>query len=621
MTTFEEHETLCAAFSITPDGRIASWSADAERFFGRRAGDVIGQEAALLILPEHQERFRQVLTRLRPGGPAERTRRIRAGNGGAAVDAALTLYPVERGDGTITEVLVMASTEIPLRGLDMGREESVGRYQRLFDGIPVALYRSTIDGRIIDTNATFRRLLRFPDRDTLLAVNGLDLYVDPRARDRWIVLLERDGVVTDYESELRRHDGSHMWARATAWLAPDAAGRTAYIEGAIADITERKQAAAEQAQRTAELQAFYDISRQLRAAQTPQDMYPGLVEQARALLAADHGCLALLTPDRQGLTRMYTVGIPAERSGSKFAGAGTLSGRVVAAGVPLVTADLEGDERIALTHRGDYRAVGPLALVPVRSEEEIMGTLCVARLRTSGGAPFTAAEVRLLEGIAEIAGTAIRRASLNQSLQDAYVQMVVALAHAIETRDAYTASHSTRMVALATRIARELGCSAQQIEDVRWAARLHDIGKIGISDAVLRKPTTLTSKEWAVMRQHPVLGEDILNSVDRMRGAAKFVRHHQERWDGTGYPDGLRAEAIPLGARILAVVDAYGAMTETRPYRPALGHAEAVEEIRRCAGTQFDRRVVEVFCAVVDRDENGLSAPAAPEGPPGTGRP
>lgn len=102
------------------------------------------------------------------------------------------------------------------------------------------------------------------------------------------------------------------------------------------------------------------------------------------------------------------------------------------------------------------------------------------------------------------------------------------------------------------------------------------------------------------MRQHPVLGEEILRSVDRMRGVAKLVRHHQEKWDGTGYPDGLKGEAIPLGARILAVVDAYGAITEARPYKPARTHAEAVAEIRRCAGSQFDPRVAEVFCRVVE---------------------
>jgi len=178
--------------------------------------------------------------------------------------------------------------------------------------------------------------------------------------------------------------------------------------------------------------------------------------------------------------------------------------------------------------------------------------------------------------------------------------MVVALAHAIESRDSYTAAHSGRVVALAERMAHELGCSDQEVEDIRWGARLHDIGKIGVSDALLRKPTMLTEQEWTVMRQHPVLGEKILASAERMRGAAKLVRHHQERWDGSGYPDGLKGEAIPLGARILAVVDAYGAITEARPYKSARTHADAVDEIRRCAASQFDPNVVDVFCRVVE---------------------
>jgi len=240
-------------------------------------------------------------------------------------------------------------------------------------------------------------------------------------------------------------------------------------------------------------------------------------------------------------------------------------------------------------------------IAAVRAEEETVGTIGVARLRGAGTAPFDEESARLLEGIADIAGSAIKRARLHEHLQQTYVQTVLALAQAIESRDAYTGGHGIRMLALAEDIAREVGCDEDEIRDIRWGARLHDIGKIGVPDAILNKPAELTQAEWAAMRQHPVTGEAILRPIEHMRGVAGLVRHHQERWDGSGYPDGLRGQAIPLGSRILAVVDAYGAITEDRPYKPARTHDEAVAEIRRCAGSQFDPRVVEAFCRVVAR--------------------
>lgn len=193
-------------------------------------------------------------------------------------------------------------------------------------------------------------------------------------------------------------------------------------------------------------------------------------------------------------------------------------------------------------------------------------------------------------------------------IEEAYLQVLVALATAVESRDTYTADHSERIARWAEAVARKLNRSEAEIQDIRRAAWLHDIGKIGIPDSILRKPMSLTKAEWAVMRQHPVIGEEILSSVDRMRGVANLVRHHQVRWDGTGYPDRLKGDQIPPGARILAVVDAYSAMIDVRPYKKARTHAEAMAELRQCAGTQFDPRIVAVFCALERRRRPSVAA-------------
>lgn len=188
--------------------------------------------------------------------------------------------------------------------------------------------------------------------------------------------------------------------------------------------------------------------------------------------------------------------------------------------------------------------------------------------------------------------------ALHHNLEEAYIQMVLVLNRAMDARDAYTGDHSERLAALADRVARALGLPDEEVKDIRWAALLHDIGKIGSPDGVLRKPGPLTEQEWAIMRRHPVVGEEILLPIERMRGVAKIVRHHQEKWDGTGYPDGLRAEMIPLGARILAVVDAFSAIIDERPYKTPKSKEEAESELVRCAGTQFDPKIVEVFTRI-----------------------
>ena len=175
-------------------------------------------------------------------------------------------------------------------------------------------------------------------------------------------------------------------------------------------------------------------------------------------------------------------------------------------------------------------------------------------------------------------------------------------------------SHSSEVADLAVAVARRMGMDGEEIDEIARAAELHDVGKVGIPDAILDKPAGLDATEWELMHQHTILGERILNAAPALRPVARIVRSTHEHWDGAGYPDGLRGAEIPLAARIVAVCDAYDAMTTERAYSPAVGHEAACQELRDMAGSQFDPQVVEVFiaevamrspAAVLDADEVG----------------
>jgi HD-GYP domain-containing protein (c-di-GMP phosphodiesterase class II) len=177
--------------------------------------------------------------------------------------------------------------------------------------------------------------------------------------------------------------------------------------------------------------------------------------------------------------------------------------------------------------------------------------------------------------------------------------VITALASALGARDRYTGDHSESVVDLATRVGEGLALDGERIGVLRTAALLHDIGKVGVPDQVLHKAGPLDEGEWKLMREHPVIGERIIRAIPGLGAVARIVRHEHERWDGGGYPDGIAFEEIPVEARIILACDAYHAMTSDRPYREAMSHQEAIAELTRNAGTQFDPTVVEVLVGLL----------------------
>ena len=204
-----------------------------------------------------------------------------------------------------------------------------------------------------------------------------------------------------------------------------------------------------------------------------------------------------------------------------------------------------------------------------------------------------------------------RTAELDQalnSLEDAYRSTLRALTAALETRDLETHGHSERVVTYSLRLGREYGLDSQRVKALEFGSLLHDIGKIGVPDSILRKPAKLTDDEWVLMRQHPVHGQQILRGIEFLEGAARVVAQHHEKWDGSGYPLGVSGEDIDLCARIFAVADAFDAMTSDRVYRKGKPYQAAAQELDDWAGKQFDPKVVEAFHRVPKEDWDELHA-------------
>jgi ribonuclease P protein subunit RPR2 len=209
-------------------------------------------------------------------------------------------------------------------------------------------------------------------------------------------------------------------------------------------------------------------------------------------------------------------------------------------------------------------------------------------------------ELQLERYAADLRETFKEERARSQELSRSYMATVRALSNAVEARDAYTGKHAERVAAYGIEIARAFGLPRPEAPELEFGFLLHDIGKLAIPDAILYKPGGLTDEERALMARHPAIGSEIVGEIEFLSEAARVVRSHHERWDGTGYPDGLAGEQIPLAARVFAVADVLDALTSDRPYRPASSLREAREMISAEAGSHFDPRVVAAFNSIDD---------------------
>jgi HD-GYP domain-containing protein (c-di-GMP phosphodiesterase class II) len=321
----------------------------------------------------------------------------------------------------------------------------------------------------------------------------------------------------------------------------------------------------------------------------PERILEGALESAREMLGMD---MAYVADMRKGLEDYREVTGDGDSFGARAGESIPLEGTYCEAlldgrlgNVVSDAADNAITRELAITADGD---IGSYIGVPLCfSDGRVYGTFCC--LSHAPNPSLQDRDVRFMKVLGNlIVGQIEREERSSRAWRTAVAAgSVQALLAALEARDGYTQAHSQAVVVLAMEVGSRLGLDEEQLADLEWVALLHDIGKIGISDSILRKPGSLTDSEWEQMRRHPEIGERIIASMPPLAHLAPMYRAGHERWDGGGYPDGLAGEQIPLNSRIVLVCDAYHAMTSDRPYRKALSQQDARAEISKHAGTQF----------------------------------
>jgi putative nucleotidyltransferase with HDIG domain len=334
------------------------------------------------------------------------------------------------------------------------------------------------------------------------------------------------------------------------------------------------------------LRLIQDIAGELTLHQDLPALGAKILGRLGEVFKQDRGYLALLQED--GSLEVLSsapssLDIPISRS---------ITGRLLQSGESLLLEDALSDTALKEQESIIAMKIRSALCAPLRYHDRTYGVLYVDRNMPSA---FTREDLELLRSVASIIAPLIENANLFHELKHAFHETVKALADTIEKRDTYTGGHTQRVMNYSMAIGTMMGLADETLEILKLAAILHDIGKIGVRDNILLKEGYLNSEEAVIMMRHTEFGSEILGHVTQLREVIQGVRSHHEKYDGTGYPDGLKGENIPLIARIIAVADTFDAMTTDRPYRKSLTFQAAFEELRKNVGIQFDGEVVEKF--------------------------
>ncbi len=475
--------------------------------------------------------------------------------------------------------------------------ESEKKYRGLFqvnkDGIAIFLLNPNgPPSTFVELNDAAPKMLGYTREEMLqLSPVNLEPYTSQDQMRSRQSELKLKGTL-DYETILLHKNGHPIFTEFTAQYI-EYEGKPA-IMNVVRDVTERTQ-------REKELQAIASLSASLRSAPSRVEMLPVIVEQLSHILNCDSILIQIIEEQTQDAVVEGAYGEWSSTIGSRQPNNTGLNSFLRETMLPYLNNYIKDDPRFITLENVNNANIIATAGVPLVAQDQVIGYLWMG-----GKKEIAESEFRLLTAIADIAANAIHRTTLHErtlmhavNLSQAYDSTLEGWAHALELRDQETEGHARNVVKRTFELARKMGITENELEHVRRGALLHDIGKMGIPDSVLLKPGTLNEREWEIMRRHPEYAFTLMQPIEYLHPALDIPYCHHEKWDGSGYPRGLKGEAIPLVARIFAIVDVWDALLSDRPYRKAWSKEQAYKYLNDQAGKHFDPQVVKGFLEMI----------------------
>ncbi|HEY0071916.1 MAG TPA: PAS domain S-box protein [Chloroflexia bacterium] len=480
--------------------------------------------------------------------------------------------------------------------------ESEQRFRAMFEGAAIGTALVDLDGHYIKANPALERMLGYAS-DELRNIRLADItHTDDlqRSMEPFTQLVNGHKDFYHIEQRFVCRDGSVTWANLTMSLVRGNRRKPQFCIAMVENITERKHTQEQVKRQLERLAALRNIDMTISSSLDLRVTLNVILEQVMSQLHVDATDVLLHNPHSQMLEYAAGRGFKYEgitrtrlRLGEGYAGKAALERHTV--NVPNLHLDADPSREILLAGEDfvTYYAV------PLLVKGQVKGVLEIFN-RTHLNPQLEWRD--FLEALTSQAAIAIDNATMFNDLQRSNTELALAYdttlegwSHALDLRDEETEGHTQRVTEITVRLARAMGITETEIVQVQRGALLHDIGKMGIPDSILLKPGPLTEEEWEIMRRHPVYAYELLSPISFLRPALDIPYCHHEKWDGTGYPRGLKGEQIPLSARIFAIVDVYDALRSDRPYRKAWSEEKVRDHIRNLSGTHFDPRVVEAF--------------------------